>query len=99
MNLRRALELLSSWWRVDRIRVAPSEGELLRLEPPAIVTVDGEDVEIVSRSVEGATVRYRGVRSCGTTLSLTVTLDPATFEVRAIHDGQEVEVAVWGTVT
>jgi hypothetical protein len=44
-------ELLRAWWRVDRIRAAPSDGRLLRLQPPCFVTIDGGPFEIARRVV------------------------------------------------
>ncbi len=44
-------ELLRAWWRVDRIRVAPSGGRLLRLQPPCFITIDDEAFEVSRRLV------------------------------------------------
>ena len=43
--------LLDAWWRVDRIRIAPREGELLRLRPPSIIVVEGCPAEVLARTV------------------------------------------------
>lgn len=46
----------------DRIRVSPSEGRLLRLSPPCVLTIGSETVQIVSRTVsattDGPSVQY-----------------------------------------
>lgn len=42
---------IRSWWRVDRVRVSPTEGRLLRLEPPCWLRVEGTLVEVFSRTV------------------------------------------------
>lgn len=52
------LDLLSSWWRVDRIRVSPREGELLRLEPGSVIAVKGVGVEIRTKRSTGSGVTY-----------------------------------------
>lgn len=60
---RELVALARSWWRVDRIRVAPGEGELLRLRPGAILRVDGAAYEVVGRAVganaDGPYVAYQ----------------------------------------
>ncbi|HUG91456.1 MAG TPA: hypothetical protein VML55_11510 [Planctomycetaceae bacterium] len=43
------VRLIRSWWRVDRIRISAAEGRLLRLEPGALLTIDGQPVEVVER--------------------------------------------------
>ena len=43
------IELLRSWWRVDRIRSSPVEGRLLRLQPPAFLVIEGRTIEITRR--------------------------------------------------
>ena len=48
---RSLLDLLRAWWRVDRIRVAPSDGRLLRLRPNGFVTIGGGTFEIARRVV------------------------------------------------
>ena len=45
------VELLKSWWRVDRIRSSPAEGRLLRLQPPAFVVIDERTIEVTRRVV------------------------------------------------
>ena len=42
---------LRSWWRADRIRVPPREGQLLRLQPGWILILDGCPVEVLERCV------------------------------------------------
>ncbi len=40
-----------SWWRIDRIRSSPRDGELLRLSPGTIISVRSRLAEVVGRSV------------------------------------------------
>lgn len=58
----RLARLLHSWWRYDRIRAAPGEGRLLRLEPPCYLLIDEQPVSVEERSVqetaEGTVVIY-----------------------------------------
>ena len=53
---------LRSWWRVDRIRSSPTEGRLLRLQPPAFLLIDGRTIEVTRRVIgqdrDGAFVSY-----------------------------------------
>lgn len=44
------LRLLGSWWKVDRVRVSPTEGRLLRIEPPCCVVVESRPAEVVART-------------------------------------------------
>ncbi len=46
-----AINLLRHWWQVDRIRVSPREGQLLRLRPPCLLEVCSQPVEVRQRSV------------------------------------------------
>ncbi len=46
------LALLRSWWRVDRIRVSPGEGRMLRLDAGSLILVRNRPVEIVGRRVQ-----------------------------------------------
>jgi len=55
---RAVLDLLSTWWRVDRIRVSPREGELLRLEPGQLIAVKGACVEICTKRNTESGVAY-----------------------------------------
>jgi hypothetical protein len=43
------LRLLRSWWRVDRVRISPREGALLRLQPPCVLEIGNHRVEVVAR--------------------------------------------------
>jgi hypothetical protein len=56
------IDLIRSWWRVDRIRASPREGRLLRLSPPCILCIDAVLVEVhervVGQTVTGPYVRY-----------------------------------------
>jgi hypothetical protein len=47
--VRRLGRLLHSWWRRDCIRVSPREGRLLALDPPCILIIGNDRVEVVAR--------------------------------------------------
>jgi len=74
--LRDLYKLLRSWWQVDRVRISPAEGRLLRLIPPCIISVNGRSVEVLRRSVDRKTsepiVQYDGLCE-GRTVQLIVT--------------------------
>jgi hypothetical protein len=56
-------KLLRSWWRVDRIRASPREGQWLRLTPGSVVSIRGQSAIIVGRmtsaSPAGPWVEYQ----------------------------------------
>ncbi len=60
--LRALLDCLRAWWQVDRIRVSPRDGSLLRLSPHCLVVIGGQTFEIAHRVVgqdaDGAFVDY-----------------------------------------
>ena len=76
--LRAFLDCLRAWWHVDRIRVSPRDGSLLRLAPHCLVVIGGQTFEIAHRAVgqdaDGAFVDY----------SLLGTNGPARLFVRLI---------------
>lgn len=41
--------LIRAWWDVDRVRISPREGQLLRLQPRSVIKVCGEPFEVVER--------------------------------------------------
>ena len=43
--------LIHSWWRGDRIRVSPMDGQLLRLQPPCWLHICNRYAEVVNRRV------------------------------------------------
>jgi hypothetical protein len=55
--------LMRAWWRVDRIRVSPVQGELLRVPVAAALRIEGHSWTVDARWVgDGATgpfVRYQ----------------------------------------
>ena len=55
-------DLLRSWWHVDRVRVSPSQGRLLRLGLRSVIQVGGESAVVLKRRVghtaEGPYVVY-----------------------------------------
>lgn len=58
---RDCLRLIAAWWRVDRVRISPREGELLRLRPAVLVMIAGRTMEVLRRH-EVQTFREQGVR-------------------------------------
>lgn len=90
-------ELLRAWWRVDRIRVSPREGRLLRLVPPCYLEYGGDLWLVESRAVgtgaAGGYVTYRCSLE-GQQGELTVLPAAAGREqVRWMVDQQFVDVA------
>jgi hypothetical protein len=78
--VRDILRLIRCWWQIDRPRVSPREGRLLRISPPAIVKIGSQLFEVVSRTAgegpAGPYVVYRccsGDRSCDLTVELAGT--------------------------
>lgn len=59
---RACLGLVAAWWRTDRIRISPREGELLRLIPGSVFSVFGVAAQVRTRCViqadEGDIVQY-----------------------------------------
>jgi hypothetical protein len=55
-------DLFAAWWRHDRIRVSPREGWLLRQRPACWISIRGELVRVVGRTVgqtgRGAYIEY-----------------------------------------
>ena len=54
--------LISAWWHVDRVRVSPRAGWLLRVHVPGLIVVCGRAVTVVGRTVgqtaSGAYIEY-----------------------------------------
>jgi hypothetical protein len=59
---RACARLFVAWWRCDRVRVSPHEGELLRLRPACLLAIDSRCVQVLDRRVvntpEGIALRY-----------------------------------------
>ncbi len=94
-----AVNLLRYWWQVDRIRVSPREGQLLRLRPPCLIKVCSQLVEVRQRSVgqtrQGSYVVYH----CGSEhgpceLRITPVGDRYGPRVRWIANSGEQELSV-----
>jgi hypothetical protein len=49
------LALVRDWWRVDRPRISPGEGRLLRVEAPAVLAIHTRRIEVISRRVDRQT--------------------------------------------
>lgn len=45
------LALLQQWWRADRVRISPRSGQMLRIEPPCILEIEGLRLAVQSREV------------------------------------------------
>lgn len=45
------MPVLWSWWNVDRIRVSPQEGRLLKLQEGQVIHIRGEQYRVNSREV------------------------------------------------
>src|SRR5579871_3116549 len=99
-------QILRSWWEVDRIRVSPRAGRLLRIHPPCLISIDERMIEVVSRSVSqgpsGPSVGYQ-CRTPEGPAELRVSLPSsiAAPEVEWIEWGRrlflsEDDVQVWG---
>ena len=80
--------LLHWWWRSDRIRAPPSEGRLLRLEPPCFLRIAGEPAEVVSRHVDGQLITHCCHGAAGD-FELAVRLTEGGPEVRMRRGGRE----------
>jgi hypothetical protein len=50
--------LLHSWWGGDRVRIAPAEGRLLRLQPPCLLLIADQPAQVCRRRVCGRRVVY-----------------------------------------
>jgi hypothetical protein len=60
--LRDLRRLIAMWWHVDRVRVSPRAGWLLRVHVPGLIVVHGRAVTVVGRTVgqtaAGAYIEY-----------------------------------------
>lgn len=72
-------DLFRAWWRVDRIRISPREGRLLRLTPPCLLEYDREIWLVESRAVgTGTTGSYVSYRCSGEGRHALLTVTPAS---------------------
>lgn len=57
----RLVRLIRDWWQVDRVRISPREGRLLRLQPGDLLRLEGMTVTVIARRVDpdASGVRYR----------------------------------------
>jgi hypothetical protein len=91
---RACLDLIAGWWRADRVRISPREGELLRLQPVCLVTIAGRPVEVLRRQ-EVVTLQTRGVRyECRTEAG------PAHLDIRLRESASRLEIcwSVFGRI-
>lgn len=83
---RACLGLVAAWWRTDRVRISPREGELLRLRPECVLSIAGKPVEVLRRH-EVQTLSAQGVAyECRTDEG------PARLEVRLTENGNQIEI-------
>ena len=50
--MRELVRVFHSWWRTDRIRVSRDEGRLLRLDPGAVIALEGCRLLITRRTTD-----------------------------------------------
>lgn len=97
------VRLIRSWWCVDRIRLPPQAGRLLRLQPPCYLLIAGRPVEIAARTLGqsggGRTVTYECRTADGVgRLTVRIVGDSASAAVWALGDverpidAEEIEV-------
>lgn len=55
----RLVRLIRDWWQVDRVRISPREGRLLRLQPGDLLQLEGMTVTIIAVDPDASGVRYR----------------------------------------
>jgi hypothetical protein len=56
--VKKVADLLHSWWVGDRVRIAPTEGRLLRLQPPCLLLIGDQPARVCRRRVHGLRVIY-----------------------------------------
>jgi hypothetical protein len=54
--------LIRAWWDVDRVRISPREGQLLRLQSGSVIRICGEPFEVVERLEDGVSEESAGER-------------------------------------
>src|SRR5260221_14778876 len=84
------LNLVARWWRTDRVRISPREGELLRLQPGCVLTVNGVPAEVRVRMVVHERDTRRGSYQCQTELG------PAILEVHCADGGGAFDIVLAG---
>jgi len=50
------VRLIRKWWDMDRVRVSSLEAELWKIQPGSLLTIRGEDMEVLSRTVHSRPV-------------------------------------------
>lgn len=60
-RLDRLARLIRDWWRIDRVRISPCEGRLLRLQPGDLLRLEGMTLTVIAREIDPdeSGVRYR----------------------------------------
>lgn len=86
--LSRWFRLLRSWWQVDRVRVSPREGRLLRLSPPCIVRIMGRYAQVHHRRM--------GETHTGPYVCYECTVDDEPAQLWVMPSGEQyVQVIHW----
>ncbi len=90
--------LLRQWWRVDRIRISPQQGQLLRIEPPCIIRVNSVIAQVLSRSAgcngAGPYVAYECRTERGSALLWICPVGPShRQQVRWVEDDQTCDLS------
>ncbi len=103
--IRSVIELCRSILKQDRVRISPSEGRLLRLSPPCVLTIGSRTVRIVSRMVSetgsGPIVTYEcetesGLAELIVRLNRMLSSDVTLFENGVEYQLAESDVVVFG---
>lgn len=106
--IRSVIELCRSVLKQDRVRISPSEGRLLRLSPPCVLTIGPRTVRIVSRTVSetasGPTVTYECETDLGPAelivrLTRMLRNDVSLLENGIEHELAESDLVVFGEVS
>jgi hypothetical protein len=79
------VSLLRSWWQVDRVRISPREGALLRLQPPCLLMIGNQRVEVLARKEPGEE-KTVVVYNCNTGQG------PATLRIDLVDQGRRTSV-------
>ncbi|MCB1807126.1 MAG: hypothetical protein KDK04_13000 [Candidatus Competibacteraceae bacterium] len=93
-KLAKALASLArNWWQVDQVRISPSEGRLLNLQPPCYLRIGAQTVEIIQR--RPAEQRLGVIYDCADDSQLQVNLISLNraLDVCWIRQDQTIELA------
>jgi adenylate kinase len=96
--LKDVARLIGSWWKIDRVRISPREGRLLRLKPPCVVVVEDRPAEVLARTLG----RNSATTIAGAEESISVVYDcrsvAGAYRLRlAVAPGGTLEAVYWTT--